>query len=179
MSDNKYTAYTDGSCDNLNPKRPGGSAYIIFNNDGQEVKRMSKGFMGTTNNRMELLAIISVVNSIPQNSSVIIYTDSEYCMKAVRIQLPKKNADQLAIYHRIVNEKQLQVSFIHVKGHSGNEYNELCDKMARGEYNKMKKSSKAKSKRKQKTKPLNNNELEERYYSCITTKNRRKKVKKK
>ena len=57
----KYEAYTDGSCDNLSPYGEGGSAYIILK-DGIIIKESKKGFVGTTNNRMEMLAIISAVN---------------------------------------------------------------------------------------------------------------------
>lgn len=170
-----YTAYTDGSADNKNPQRPGGAAYIILDNDGNVYRKNSKGFMGTSNNRMELLAIISVVNSLPCNSSVTIYTDSQYCMRAIGIKYPEKNADQLALYHRIVNDKKLKVVFKWVKGHNGNKYNEECDKMARSEYSKMATNNKPKTKKPNKGLPKA--VLEERYYSCVTTKNRRRPVK--
>lgn len=169
-----YTAYTDGSADNKNPQRPGGAAYIILDNNGNVYKKNSKGFMGTSNNRMELIAIISVVNAIPYNSSVTIYTDSQYCIKAVNIPHPIKNADQLTTYHRIVNNKHLKVEFKWIKGHNGNKYNEECDKMARGEYSKMASANKPKAK--QSAKGLPKAVLEERFYSCVTTKNRRKPV---
>lgn len=178
FSPQNFTAYTDGSADNKNPQRPGGAAYIILNNDGSFYRKNSKGFLNTTNNRMELLAIISVVNAIPCNSSVTIYTDSQYCIKAVRIKSPEKNADQLSTYHKIVSTKQLNVSFKWVKGHNGNKYNEECDKMARGEYSKMLITKKKKSsKSKKPIEGLPKAELEERYYSCVTTKNRRKPIK--
>lgn len=133
----EFKAYTDGSCDNLNPLRPGGSAYIIFDSDGKMIKKASKGFSDTTNNRMELLAIISVVNSLPNGSDVTIYTDSEYCILALKSHNPIKNLDQIALYKRIVSEHNINVKFVWVKGHNNNKYNELCDKMARGEYTKM------------------------------------------
>jgi ribonuclease HI len=129
----KYIAYTDGSCDNLNPKRPGGSAYIIFNEDGTEYKRASKGFMGTTNNRMELLAIISVVNSVPEGSEVEINTDSQYCILACKSKKPKKNIDLVNMYKRIASRHR-SIRFNWVKGHNGNRWNEECDRMANGEY---------------------------------------------
>lgn len=133
----KFIAYSDGSCDNLNPQRPGGSAYIILDDSGAEIKRMSKGFMHTTNNRMEMLAIISIVNSLPSGSSVTINTDSEYCIKALLSHCPEKNLELIALYHKIVKEKSIMVEFQHVKGHSGNFYNEECDRMAREKYNEM------------------------------------------
>ena len=132
----KYVAYTDGSCDNLHPKRPGGAAYIIFNKDGSLYKKASKGFLNTTNNRMELLAIISVVNALPKDSSVTIYTDSNYCILACKSAKPKKNKDLVELYHRLAG-KLSSINFKWVKGHSGNVYNEECDRMANGEYRKM------------------------------------------
>ena len=56
-----YICYTDGSCDNLDRRRVGGASYIIIHN-GEVFKKMSKSFVGTTNNRMELLAIGSRKN---------------------------------------------------------------------------------------------------------------------
>jgi ribonuclease HI len=132
----KYIAYTDGSCDNLHPRRPGGAAYIIFKEDGSLYKKTSKGFLNTTNNRMELLAIISVVNSLPKGSSVTIYTDSNYCILACKSKKPKKNKDLVELYHRLAG-KLSSIEFHWVKGHAGNIYNEECDRMANGEYRKM------------------------------------------
>lgn len=140
----EFIAFSDGSCDNLNPLRLGGSAYIIFDLCGKEVKRKSKGFMNTTNNRMKLLAIISIVNSLPQNAIVTINTDSEYCIKAINLKNPEKNIDQLTLYHKIVSEKNIKVMMNWMKGHAGNPYNEECDKMARAEYAKMLKGTKVK-----------------------------------
>lgn len=133
----KFIAYTDGSCDNLDPKRPGGSAYIIFNEDKSLFRKASKGFIGTTNNRMELLAIISVVNALPKGSEVKIYTDSQYCIKTINSKKPKMNLDLVNKYHQIAS-KLKKVSFEWVRGHNGNIWNEECDRMANGEYQKIK-----------------------------------------
>lgn len=133
----KFIAYTDGSCDNLDPKRPGGSAYIIFNEDKSLFRKASKGFIGTTNNRMELLAIISVVNALPKGSVVTIYTDSQYCIKTINSKKPKMNLDLVNKYHQIAS-KLKKVSFEWVRGHNGNIWNEECDRMANGEYQKIK-----------------------------------------
>lgn len=132
----KYIAYTDGSCDNLHPNRPGGAAYIIFNEDGSLYKKTSKGFLNTTNNRMELLAIISVVNSLPKGSSITIYTDSQYCIRACKMKKRKKNIDLIELFHRLAG-KLSEINFEWVRGHAGNIYNEECDRMANGEYRKM------------------------------------------
>ena len=155
----EFVAYTDGSCDNLNPLRPGGAAYIIMDSDGNIIKKKSKGFQNTTNNRMEMLAIISVVNSLPNNSFVTINTDSEYCIRALLSKQPKANLDLIEKYYSLRQQKYITVFLHHVKGHAGNKYNEECDQMAKGEYTKMLHKSK------------------EETYSCITTKGRRKSIK--
>lgn len=152
----QFMAWSDGSCDNLNPLRPGGAAYIIFDKYGKEIKRASKGFMGTSNNRMENLAVISIVNSLPEKSAVTIHTDSQYCIKAFTGKNPKANLDQIALYKKIVFDKHIFVTFKWIRGHDGNEYNELCDRMARREYSKML------------------NESEELYDGQITTKGKRR-----
>lgn len=133
----KFIAYSDGSCDNLNPIRPGGAAYIIMDEKENILKKKSKGFIDTTNNRAELIAIVSIVNSLPDNSFVTIHTDSEYCIKALLSKSPKKNLDQIELYHNICKEHNISVYFQWVKGHDGNKYNGECDRMARGEYQKM------------------------------------------
>lgn len=169
-----FTAYSDGSGDNKNPLHPGGSAYIILDSQGNVWKKKAKGFLDTTTNRMELLAIISIVHSLPPYSTVTIYTDSQYCTKAVNIKYPGKNADQLALYHKLIQEKQLNVTLQWIKGHDGNQYNEECDQMANAEYKKM-----LSLKPKVEKKPLVSNHVEEAYYSCITTKGKKKRTKKK
>lgn len=127
----EYEAYTDGSCNNMSPEGEGGSAYIILK-DGEIVHSSSKGFMHTTNNRMEIMAILSAVNYIPKGSSVIIYTDSQYCMtilaKKYTITDKTKNAKLIKDYRELAKDKR--VKFKWVKGHNGNMYNEMVDKMA-------------------------------------------------
>ena len=133
-----YSAFTDGSSDNKNPLRPGGSAYIILDSQGNEVKRASKGFKNTSNNRMEILAIISVVNSLPCGSSVTIHSDSQYSINVLSGRWQASmNLDQVALYRRLVAERNIKVTFEWVRGHNGDVYNELCDQMARREYQKM------------------------------------------
>lgn len=123
-----FVAYTDGSCNNLSPHGEGGAAYVILSN-GVEVKRASKGFMHTTNNRCEMLAIISAVNSVPPGSSIVIHTDSQYCIGVFNpgytIKPATKNADLITMYRKIAETRA--VKFVWVKGHDGNHYNELVD----------------------------------------------------
>ena len=132
-----FIAYTDGSSDNKNPMRPSGAAYVILDEKGKELHRASKGLMGKTNNFMEMLAIISAVNWVPEGASVLVYSDSEYAIKVFNGQYKaKKNLNLVDRYRQVSAGKQ--VRFEWVKGHSGNYWNELCDKMANEEYQKLK-----------------------------------------
>ena len=134
--DNKYTAYTDGSCDNLSPYGEGGAAYIIMK-DGWVIKENQKGFVGTTNNRMEMLAIISAINSLPRGSEITIYTDSQYAITAfTNVKRAKKNLDLINLYHHCAANLK-SVEFVWVKGHNGDKYNELVDSMANSAYREM------------------------------------------
>lgn len=126
-----YVAYTDGSCNNLSPYGEGGAAYVVLQN-GVEVKRGAKGFIHTTNNRMEMLAIISAVNSVPAGSSILVHTDSQYCITVFapgyKIKPATKNADLIARWREVSAGRHISLSW--VKGHAGNEFNELCDRLA-------------------------------------------------
>lgn len=128
-----YEAYTDGSCNNLSPYGEGGAAYIILK-DGFIIKEESKGFVRTTNNRMEMLAIISAVSSVPKGSSLTVYTDSQYCITSfTNSKKPKANIDLINLYHRCSAHLE-SITFEWVKGHNGNEFNELVDSMAFSAY---------------------------------------------
>ena len=128
-----YVAYTDGSCDNLSKERAGGSAYVILK-DGEIVKMKNHGQLNTSNNRMELLAIISAVNACPDGSFIDIYTDSQYCILVLsKSYKPKKNPDLYELYKKCVAHVG-GVRFHWVKGHDGNTYNELADQLAYGAY---------------------------------------------
>lgn len=124
-----YYAWTDGSCNNLSPFGEGGSAFYIEDADGREYTRASKGFLGTTNNKMELLAIINAVKSVPFGSSILIHTDSEYCIKVCTNKRPhKENRSLILLFFKECTGKT--VHFEWVKGHSGIQENELVDAMA-------------------------------------------------
>lgn len=128
-----YVAYTDGSCDNLSKERAGGSAYIILK-DGEIAKMKNHGQLNTSNNRMELLAIISAVNACPDGAFIDIYTDSQYCILVLsKSYKPKKNPDLYELYKKCVAHVG-GVRFHWVKGHDGNTYNELADQLAYGAY---------------------------------------------
>lgn len=122
-----YIAYTDGGCQNLSTFSEGASAYIILK-DGKVIKTASKGFLNTTSNRMEILAILSVVCSLPEDSSVTIYSDSEYAIKVLSGQWRAKTNHDLIVKYR-ERAKYLQIKFQWVRGHNGNHYNEVVDRL--------------------------------------------------
>ena len=128
-----YVAYTDGSCDNLSHTKAGGAAYIILK-DGEILKMKNHGQLNTSNNRMELLAIISAVNACPDGACIDVYTDSQYCILVLsKSYKPKKNPDLYELYKKCV-EHVADVRFHWVKGHDGNKYNEMADELAYGAY---------------------------------------------
>lgn len=133
-----YRAYTDGSCGQKGKSYgAGGSAYVVLK-DGELLHEASIGKECTTSNRMEVLAIVSVVNWLPPHSKVVIYSDSEYAIRVLSGQWkPKKNLDLVEMYNRIV-QKHDKVEFSWVKGHNGNYWNEYVDQLATKETAKMK-----------------------------------------
>lgn len=127
--------YTDGA----SRGNPGPGGYGIVLKSGPHRKEISAGFACTTNNRMELLAVIVGLEAIKRpNAQVNIYSDSTYVVKAinegwlsnwVRKGLHKqKNADLWERYLKIAPKHQLR--FIWVKGHAGHPENERCDALA-------------------------------------------------
>ncbi|SFF35032.1 ribonuclease HI [Thermoflexibacter ruber] len=129
--------YTDGASRG-NPGA-GGYGVILISKEHKLRKELSAGYRLTTNNRMELLAVIvglEALKIVP--SKVIVYSDSQYVINAVeknwlgtweKINFKnKKNAD---LWKRFLNVyKQHEVQFQWVRGHAGNPYNERCDELA-------------------------------------------------
>ena len=117
--------FTDGSCIN-NPGK-GGWAYIILKND--KISYIGTGSdINTTNNRMELYAIIKSLE-FTKNNNVTIYTDSKLIMNCCKnIWKRKSNLDLWEEYDKVSRNKN--VDFVWVKGHSGNKFNECVDKLA-------------------------------------------------
>lgn len=126
-----FEAWTDGSCNNLSPFGEGGSAYVVLK-DGELIHETKYGRIGT-NNRMELLAIISAVNWVPVNSSVTIYSDSRYAINVLSGKWKAKtNIDLVRLYDTVVSRLK-EIRFEWVKGHSGLEWNEYVDELASSE----------------------------------------------
>ena len=145
MSDFDYIIYTDGACSG-NPAS-GGWAAIIFNkNSGQKSKKIG-GEIDTTNNRMELIAIIQALESVPKESSLQIFTDSKYVINGIELWIKKwKTNNWIGSNKKKVKNKdlwvkldvlssQFQITWKWVKGHSGNTYNEEVDRLAREQIN--------------------------------------------
>jgi len=129
------TIYTDGAARG-NPG-PGGYGTVLIS--GQFRKELSDGFELTTNNRMELLAVIIGLEALKiENSSVTIYSDSKYVVDAVekgwiwnwvKIRFKgKKNEDLWQRFLKIFPKHK--VKFIWVKGHANIPENERCDQLA-------------------------------------------------
>ena len=127
--------YTDGSAKG----NPGNGGYGIVMMSGNHRKELHKGYRLTTNNRMELLAVIIALESIKkEGSSITIYSDSKYVIDSVdkkwvfgweKKNFNKKKNPDLWIRFLKIYRKQ-KVSFIWVKGHNNNKENERCDTLA-------------------------------------------------
>jgi ribonuclease HI len=132
----QITIYTDGASRG-NPG-PGGYGVVLI--WGDHVKELSQGYRRTTNNRMELMAVIAALEAMKKNNlDLTIYSDSSYVVKAheegwlrnwIRTDFKggKKNKDLWLKFHKL---SQLhRIKFIWVKGHHTNVYNNRCDELA-------------------------------------------------
>ncbi len=135
----KVTVYTDGACSG-NPGVGGWGAILMYN--GHE-KRISGAEEATTNNRMELFAVISGLECLKEPCEVTVYSDSAYTVnafangwvysweKAGWKKPDKKQVLNSDLWERLLNLTRIhKVEFVKVKGHADNEYNNLCDKLA-------------------------------------------------
>lgn len=129
------TVYTDGAAQG----NPGSGGYGIVLMSGLHRKELSQGFKLTTNNRMELLAVIVALESLKiRGSNVTIYTDSRYVADAVEKKWvfgwekkdfnKKKNPDLWKRFLKVYRKHN--VDFVWVKGHANVPENEVCDKLA-------------------------------------------------
>ena len=122
--------YTDGAASG-NPG-PGGWGVVLC--CGELRKEMSGGFSLTTNNRMELLAVIKGLEAIRwQGAEVEIWSDSQYVVNTITQGWKrKKNGDLWARYDAIA--RNFRLSFHWIKGHAGHPENECCDRLAVAAY---------------------------------------------
>lgn len=143
---NAIALYTDGSCMNKPGRLGGWAAVIVYPKGG--VKTITGVACHTTSNRMELTAVIEGIRSIGKTKkSICVYSDSMYVVKTMRDGWLEKwaragwlRADGSPVKNKDLWEQLLQVTdglkirFVHVKGHSGDTFNELADELARSAY---------------------------------------------
>lgn len=145
--------YTDGAC-SKNPG-PGGWAYIIINKDSkEEIFKASGGEKLTTNNRMELMAVIRALQKIQEETlsgqsgiisayeSISVHTDSQYVQQGISSWIFnwKKNNWKTASKQPVKNQDlwqeldtlslSIKPQWVWVRGHAGNPLNEACDRLA-------------------------------------------------
>ncbi len=139
--------YTDGACSG-NPGKGGWGAILKY---GNHEKVLSGGEKETTNNRMELLAVIKGLEALKEKCSIEIYSDSAYVVNAFLqgwLSAWKENNWKTSSKKDVLNIdlwKRLdqllnkhEVEWFKVKGHADNELNNRCDKLARAEIEKLK-----------------------------------------
>lgn len=136
MDENLITIYTDGSARG-NPG-PGGYGVVLLS--GKYKRELSQGYRLTTNNRMELMAVIAALEALKKNDlEIVIYSDSNYVVKAItegwlnkwiqtNFKGGIKNKDLWLRYYQL--QKNHRISFKWVKGHAENFMNNRCDQLA-------------------------------------------------
>lgn len=132
----EITIYTDGAARG-NPGRGGYGTILI---SGSHRKELSAGYKLTTNNRMELMAVIAGLKALKKTgANISIYSDSQYVVKAVEekwldnwmrtnFKGGKKNKDLWTEFYEL--RKSHYIKFIWVKGHADNPFNNRCDELA-------------------------------------------------
>lgn len=141
----KVSIYTDGSARG-NPDGPGGYGTILQYVDTSGTlheRELSAGYKKTTNNRMELMAVIVGLEALNRPCEVEVYSDSKYVIDAFEKNWvdswlkngwknsQKKPVKNIDLWKRLLEaKKQHQVHFHWVKGHAGHPENERCDRLA-------------------------------------------------
>ena len=131
--------YTDGACSG-NPG-PGGWGYIVIDSEGLEDRQYGHEKY-TTNNRMEMMAVIKALMTLELSSDIKLHTDSQYVIKGITewvkgwkargwktaSKAPVKNVDLWMLIDELNQMHKIQ--WVWVKGHAGDKYNELADALA-------------------------------------------------
>ena len=142
----KVLIYTDGACSG-NPGNGGYASILIYNG----IEKVISGFeKDTTNNRMELLAVINALKALKEPCEVDLYSDSQYVVDAFNQgwvntwksngfkTSNKKEVKNVDLWTSLLELNDVhKINFIKVKGHADNEYNNRCDKIAVEEYKKV------------------------------------------
>ena len=139
--------YTDGACSG-NPGPGGWGAILLF---GEHKRELSGGQRNTTNNRMELTAVIKGLEALKEPCVVELYSDSKYVIDALEkgwakgwkargwVKADKKPALNPDLWERLLELCGIHTVKLHwVKGHAENPYNNRCDQMAVSEWQKLK-----------------------------------------
>lgn len=140
MARKKVTIYTDGACSG-NPGKGGWAAVLMY---GEHKKEISGAEADTTNNRMELKAIIEGLKTLKMPCDVTLYSDSAYSVEAFNQNWigswvangwktsGKKPVMNVDLWQELISlTNKHNVTFVKVKGHADNEYNNRCDYLAR------------------------------------------------
>ena len=141
----KVSIYTDGAARG-NPDGPGGYGVVLEHVDPKgelHVKELSGGYVRTTNNRMELSAVIAALSALKEPCRVLLTTDSQYVVNGMEKGWAKKwqangwrKSDKSPALNTDLWQRLLELCEIHtvsfhwVKGHAGHPENERCDKLA-------------------------------------------------
>ena len=133
------TIYTDGACSG-NPGKGGYGAVLLYNGHRKE---LSGGYISTTNNRMEIMAVIKGLEALKEPCKVTLYSDSKYLIDSVTkrwvyswrknnwVKSDKKKALNTDLWTELLDLLDTHnVTFVWVKGHDGHRENERCDELA-------------------------------------------------
>ncbi|WP_031516314.1 ribonuclease HI [Desulfofalx alkaliphila] len=135
----KVEIYTDGACSG----NPGPGGYGVVMIYGEHLKEMSGAYTNTTNNRMEIMAVIKALEALKRPCRVTLYTDSQYVVNAMTkgwVEKWQKNnwmrnkterAKNVDLWIRLLElVAEHQVKWVWVKGHADNKFNNRCDELA-------------------------------------------------
>ena len=135
----KVEIFTDGACSG----NPGPGGYGAILRVGEHIKEISGGEAATTNNRMELMGVISALSALKYPCDVVLTTDSKYVVDSVTkgwakswrskgwIKSDKKPALNSDLWEKLLDLLEIHnVEFVWVKGHAGHPENERCDQLA-------------------------------------------------
>lgn len=127
----RYKIYTDGAYSQIHDE--GAFAYVILDENDNEIERKAYKITKETNNRAELKAIIAGVNKLPLDADAVdIFSDSQYALKTLSGEWGhKNNHDLFDVWRSLMISRPdfTSISYNWVRGHNGNKYNEICDQL--------------------------------------------------
>lgn len=143
----KVTLYTDGACSG-NPGPGGYGAILIYKGIEKEI---SGGELNTTNNKMEIMAVIKGLEYLKEPCEVTVYSDSAYVVNTIEkgwiyswqknnwVKSDKSKVKNIDLWTKMLELMEVHdIKFVKVKGHADNEYNNRCDRLAVKESEKLK-----------------------------------------